>query len=75
MERERAHAWLEAYRQAWEEADARAIPGMFTQEASYRAHPLGIAHTGHDAIADHWTRATAGQRDIRVPRPYDGWGG
>lgn len=66
MERERADAWLEAYRQAWEEADARAIPGMFTQEARYRAHPQGTAYTGHDAIADYWTRATAGQRDIQV---------
>jgi ketosteroid isomerase-like protein len=66
MERERVGAWLEAYRRAWEEADARAIPGMFTQEASYRAHPLGTAYTGHDAIADYWTRATAGQEDIQV---------
>jgi SnoaL-like domain len=66
MGRERADAWLEAYRQAWEEADARAIPGMFTQEARYRAHPQGTAYTGHDAIADYWTRATAGQRDIQV---------
>ena len=66
MDRERVDAWLEAYRQAWEEADAHAIPGMFTQEATYRAYPLGIPHTGHDAIADYWTRATAGQRDLRV---------
>ena len=66
MDRERVDAWLEAYRQAWEEADAHAIPGMFTQEATYRAHPLGIPHTGHDGIAAYWTRATAGQRDIRV---------
>ena len=66
MDRERVDAWLEAYRQAWEEADARAIPGMFTQEATYRAHPLGIAHSGHDGVADYWNQATAGQRDVRV---------
>jgi hypothetical protein len=66
MDRERVDAWLEAYRRAWEEADTRAIPGMFTQEASYRAHPLGMAHTGHDGIADYWTRATAGQQDGQV---------
>jgi hypothetical protein len=66
MDRERADAWLGAYRRAWEEADPRAIPGMFTQEASYRAHPLGMAHTGQEAIADYWTRATAGQQDVQV---------
>jgi SnoaL-like domain len=66
MDRERVEAWLGAYRRAWEEADTRAIPGMFTQEASYRAHPLGMAHTGHDGIADYWTRATAGQQDVQV---------
>ena len=64
MDRERVDAWVAEYRRAWEQADARAIPGMFTQEATYRAHPLATAHTGHDAIADYWTRATAGQQDI-----------
>ena len=66
MDRERVDTWVAEYRRAWEQADAHAIPGMFTQEATYRAHPLATAHTGHDAIADYWTRATAGQQDIKV---------
>jgi ketosteroid isomerase-like protein len=66
MERERVGAWLEGYRRAWEQADPPAVLGLFTPDATYRAHPLGMAYTGHDAIADYWTRATAGQEDIQV---------
>jgi ketosteroid isomerase-like protein len=66
MERERVGAWLDGYGRAWEQADPPAVLGLFTPDATYRAHPLGRAYTGHDAIADYWTRATAGQRDIQV---------
>jgi ketosteroid isomerase-like protein len=66
MERERLGAWLDGYGRAWEQADPPAVLGLFTPDATYRAHPLGRAYTGHDAIADYWTRATAGQRDIQV---------
>ena len=66
MEREEAVAWLEAYRRAWEGADARGVLELFTADARYRAHPLRPAHTGHDGVADYWARATAGQRDVRV---------
>jgi hypothetical protein len=66
MEREPAAAWLETYRRAWEEADNHAVLGMFTEAATYRAHPLRPAHAGHDGIAAYWARATADQQDIRV---------
>ena len=66
MEREPVGAWLDGYGRAWEQADPPAVLGLFTPDATYRAHPLGRAYTGHDAIADYWTRATAGQRDIQV---------
>jgi SnoaL-like domain len=66
MEREEAVAWLEAYRGAWERADARGVLELFTADARYRAHPLRPAHTGHDGVAGYWARATAGQRDVRV---------
>ena len=66
MDGERAGAWLAAYRRAWEEADAPAAAGLFTADATYRAHPLRPVHTGHDGIAAYWDRATAGQRDVRV---------
>jgi ketosteroid isomerase-like protein len=66
MEREQAVAWLEAYRRAWERADARGVLELFTADARYRAHPLRPAHTGHDGVAGYWARATADQRDVRV---------
>jgi ketosteroid isomerase-like protein len=66
MDRERAGAWLAAYRRAWEEADTPAVVGLFTADATYRSHPLRPAHAGHDGIAAYWTQATADQRDVRV---------
>jgi hypothetical protein len=66
MEQERADAWLEAYRRAWERADAPAAVGLFSADATSRSHPLRPAHAGSDGIAAYWARATAGQRDLRV---------
>jgi hypothetical protein len=42
------------------------VLGLFTADATYRSHPLHPAHTGHQGIADYWTRATAVQREVRV---------
>ena len=66
MDRERADAWLEGYRQAWEQADTPAVLELFTEDASYRSHPLRPPNTGHDGVADYWTQATATQQDVRV---------
>jgi ketosteroid isomerase-like protein len=66
MDRERVDAWLEGYRRAWEEADTPAVLGLFTEDATYRSHPLRPVHAGHDGIAAYWTQATADQRDVRV---------
>ena len=66
MDRQRVDVWLEGYRRAWEQADIPAVLGLFTTDASYRFHPLRPAHTGHDGVADYWTRATADQQDVRV---------
>jgi SnoaL-like domain len=66
MDRERVDAWLEGYRRAWEEADPPAVLGLFTEDASYRAHPLNPAHAGHDGIGAYWTTVTADESGIRV---------
>ena len=66
MDRERAGAWLAAYRRAWEEADTPAVLGLFTSDATYRSHPLRPAHAGQDGIAAYWDQATAGQSQVRV---------
>jgi hypothetical protein len=66
MDTERLDDWLTAYRRAWEEADTPAVLGLFSEDATYRSHPLRPVHAGHDGIAVYWTQATAGQRDVRV---------
>jgi ketosteroid isomerase-like protein len=66
MDHDRVDAWLERYRRAREQADTPAVLGLFTADATYRSHPLHPAHTGHQAITDYWTRATADQREVRV---------
>ena len=66
MDRERIDAWLESYRRAWQQADTRAVLGLFTEDAGYRSHPLRPVHAGHDGIGAYWARATADQEDVRV---------
>jgi ketosteroid isomerase-like protein len=66
MERARVDAWLAGYRRAWEEADTAAVLGLFTEDASYRSHPLRPAHAGHDGIAAYWTRVTTDESGVRV---------
>jgi hypothetical protein len=66
MDRERADAWIDGYRRAWEGADTPAVLGLFTTGATYRSHPLRPAHTGRDGIAAYWDQACAGQRDVRA---------
>jgi ketosteroid isomerase-like protein len=62
----RAGTWLEGYRRAWEEADTPAVLGLFTEDATYRSHPLRPAHAGHDGIAAYWTGVTEDQLEVRV---------
>jgi ketosteroid isomerase-like protein len=66
MDRQLVDTWIEAYRQAWEQADAAAAASLFTEAAGYRSHPLQPAHTGRDGIAAYWSEVTAAQRDPRV---------
>jgi hypothetical protein len=66
MDSERLRGWLAGYRRAWEAADTPAVLGLFTEDATYRSHPLRPVHAGHGGIAAYWTRATTGQRDVRV---------
>jgi SnoaL-like domain len=66
MDRERVESWLEGYRRAWEQADTPAVLGLFTEDASYRSHPLRPAHAGHHGIAGYWNQVTADQQEVRV---------
>ena len=58
--------WLEAYRRAWEDADADAVVELFTEDAIYRSSPFHEPHVGSDAIHAYWSRAVGGQTERRV---------
>jgi ketosteroid isomerase-like protein len=66
MDRQLVETWIEAYRRAWEQADAPAAASLFTDDAGYRAHPLQPAHTRRDGVAAYWSEVTADQREVRV---------
>ena len=59
-------AWVETYRQAWEESDAAKAAGLFTEDATYRSNIFEEPHSGHQGIAAYWTSVTATQSDIEV---------
>jgi ketosteroid isomerase-like protein len=58
--------WLERYRRAWIERDARAARELFTADAIYREQPFQQPFRGREAIEQYWASVTAGQRDIEL---------
>jgi ketosteroid isomerase-like protein len=65
-------SWLEAYRRAWEEADADAAAALFTEDATYRSNIFQDAYEGRDGVRRYWEDVTATQEDVRVAmgRPF-----
>jgi hypothetical protein len=63
--------WVDAYAQAWRERDADAAAALFTDDSSYRSHPLQPAHLGTAGVHAYWTDVTATQDsvDVRMGRP------
>jgi hypothetical protein len=43
----------------------RRAGGSGATDASYRSHPLRLAHAGRDGIGAYWSEVTADQRDPR----------
>lgn len=64
--------WLEAYRRAWEEADADAAAALFDEGATYRSNIFEDPYEGRDGVRRYWTEATSTQEDVRVRmgRPF-----
>ena len=58
-------AWLERYKEAWEERDPQRVGAIFSADASYHEMPFDAPMQGRAAIEAYWARVTAGQRDIR----------
>jgi ketosteroid isomerase-like protein len=59
-------SWLEAYRVAWEEADADAAAALFTEDATYRSLIFEEPYVGRGGVREYWQGVTATQEDVRV---------
>jgi nuclear transport factor 2 (NTF2) superfamily protein len=68
----RLEDWIEGYRLAWENRDARAVSGLFTPDATYRSHILEDAHQGRAGVQTYWSSVTSTQGEVRVRmgRPF-----
>src|SRR5262249_8660927 len=58
--------WVDAYAEAWRDRDADAAAAVFTDDASYRAHPLQEAYAGSGGVRSYWETVTATQADVDV---------
>src|SRR5262245_20107110 len=65
--------WVDAYAQAWHDRDADAAAGLFTEDSSYRSHPLQEPNRGTDGVHEYWSSVTATQDrvDVRMGRPIE----
>lgn len=61
-----AIAWIEAYRQAWENADSAAAGALFSEDALYRSNIFEAPHAGRKGVEDYWTNVTAVQSQVKV---------
>jgi hypothetical protein len=67
-----AQTWLEAYRRAWEEADADAAAALFDERATYRSNIFQAPHEGREGVRRYWLNVTRTQENVRVlmGRPF-----
>ena len=65
--------WIDAYASAWRERDSDAAAALFTEDSSYRSHPLQAAHVGGDGVRSYWESVTATQDavDVRMGSPVE----
>ena len=63
--------WVDAYADAWRERDAEAAAALFSEDSSYRSHPLQEAHLGSEGVRSYWETVTATQDavDVRMGAP------
>lgn len=59
------NAWLLAYKDAWENQDARAACALFAEDAVYYVTPFGPPVCGHEELLAYWHGVVRTQQDIR----------
>ena len=64
--------WVEGYRLAWVNGDARAVAALFTADGTYRSNIFEDAHQGQAGVEAYWESVTSTQSDVRVQmgRPF-----
>ncbi len=66
MNSESVRAWLESYRQAWENRDPEVVIKLFAVDATYQETPFSDPMRGRESIRQYWTRAVVSyQEQIR----------
>jgi SnoaL-like domain len=65
--------WVDGYAQAWRDRDADAAARLFTDDGSYREHPLQEPHRGAAGVQSYWSSVTATQDrvDVQMGRPVE----
>lgn len=64
--RTEAEEWAEAYRSAWERADAAAAGALFAEDSRYRSNIFEEPHVGRAGVEEYWRTVTASQSDVSV---------
>lgn len=57
-------AWLDRYKEAWEQRDPERAAALFTENAAYHEMPFDPPKAGRTGIREYWAGVTADQRDV-----------
>jgi uncharacterized protein (TIGR02246 family) len=71
MDKQTVETWIERYGKAWRDKDVDGVAELFTEDATYAAHPTEEPNRGRAGIRDYWRQVTSTQSDVdlRFGRP------
>lgn len=64
LDRRTIESWIERYGMAWRDKDVDGVAELFTEDATYAAHPTEEPNRGREGIRAYWRQVTATQRDV-----------